>query len=117
MLGCLLTPQFDANLKIGKGDDGIAMDKTSYQSLIGKLIYLNHTCPYISFAVSLVNQFMSEPYDILLQAAYRILAYLTYTIGQGLSIEAYTDSDWVGSVVDKRYTLECSTFVGGSLIT
>ena len=44
---------------------------------------------------------MSEPHEIHLRAAYRILSYLKFTVGQGLffsregglSLEAYTDSD------------------------
>ena len=85
MLGCqpARTP-LDVNVKIEKGDSGTIVDKTAYQRLIGKLIYLNHTCPDISFVVSLLSQFMSEPCDIHLQAAHRILAYLKYMIVQCL---------------------------------
>ena len=68
---------------------------------------------------------MSEPYEIHLRATYRILSYSKFTIGQGLlftregglSLEAYTDSDWAGSVVDRRSTSGYCTFLGGSLIT
>ena len=125
-LGCKpTTTPLDVNIKIGKGDDGAAVDKLFYQRLIGKLIYLNHTRPDISYAVSLLSQFMSESYEIHLLAAYRILSYLKFTVGQGvlftrdggLSLEAYTDSDWAGSVVDRRSTSGYCTFLGGSLIT
>ena len=125
-LGCKpTTTPLDVNIKIGKGDDGAAVDKLFYQMLIGKLIYLNHTRPDISYSVSLLSQFMSEPYEIHLRAAYRILSYLKFTVGQGLlftrdgglSLEAYTNSDWAGSVVDRRSTSGYCTFLGGSLIT
>ena len=47
MLGCQPTrTPLDVNVK---GDGGTIADKTAYQRLIGKLIYLNHTCPDISF--------------------------------------------------------------------
>ena len=100
-------------------------DKAFYQRLIGKLIYLNHTRPDISYDVSLLSQFMSELHEIHLRAAYRILSYLKFTAGQGLffrwegglSLEAYTDSDWAGSVTDRRSTSGYCTFLGGSLIT
>ena len=39
------------------------MNKTRYQKLVGKLIYLSHTRPDIAFAVSLVSQFMHSPYE------------------------------------------------------
>ena len=68
---------------------------------------------------------MSEPYEIHLRAVYRILACLKFTAGQGLfftwegglSLEAYTDSDWAGSVIDRRSTSGYCTFLGGSLLT
>ena len=111
-------------IKIGKGDGGTVVDKTAYQRLIGKLIYLNHTRPDVSFAVNLMSQFMSEPYDIHIWAAHRILTYLKYMIGQGLLftregglfVES-TNFDWAGSVVDRRSTLGYCTFLGVSLIT
>ena len=125
-LGCKpTTTPLDVNVKIGKGDEGAAVDKGFNQRIIGKLIYLNHTRPDISYAISLLSQFMSEPYEIHLRATYRILSYLKFTVGQGLlfgwegglSLEAYTDSDWEGYVIDRRSTSGYCTFLGGSLIT
>ena len=121
-LGCKpTTTLMDVNVKIGKGDEGAAIDRAFYQRLIGKLIYLNHTRPDISYAVSLLSQFMSEPYEVHLRAAYRILSYLKFTIGQGLlftregglSLEAYIDSNWAGSMIDRRSTWGYCTFLGG----
>ena len=81
-LGCKpTTTPLDVNVKFGKGDNGAAIDKTFYQRLIGKLIYLNHTRPDISYAVSLLSQFMSEPYEVHLRAGYIILSYLKFTVG------------------------------------
>ncbi|XP_028053834.1 uncharacterized protein LOC114258152 [Camellia sinensis] len=34
-----------------------------------------------------------------------------------LSVEAYTDADWVGSVTDRRSISGYCTFVGGNLVT
>ena len=57
-LGCKpTTTPLDVNVKIGKGDDDAVIDRTSYQRLIGKLIYLNHTRPDISYVVSLLSHF------------------------------------------------------------
>ena len=125
-LGCKpTTTPLDVNVKIGKGEDGAVVDNVFYQGLIGKLIYLNHTRPDVSYAVSLLSQFMSEPHEIHLRAAYKILSYLKFTARQGLffrwegglSLEVYTDSDWARSVTDRRSTSGYCTFLGGSLIT
>ena len=101
------------------------MDKEMYQRLVGLLIYLSHTRPDIAFAVSLVSQFMHQPKEAHLQAALRIVQYLKGTPGKGIlfkrnksvSLEAYTDADYVGSVVDRRSTTGYCTFLGGNLVT
>ena len=101
------------------------VNTTSYQQLVGKLIYLSHTRPNIAFAVSLVRQFMHSPYKKHLEAVYRILRYLKGTPGKGLlfqkttlqNIEAYTDVDWAYSIIDKRSTSGYCTYVWGNLVT
>ena len=93
------TTPLDVNVTIGKGDNGETVGRAFYQQPIGKLIYLNHTRLDISHAISLLSQSMSEPYEVHLRAAYKILSYLKFTIGQellftlerGLSLEVYTD--------------------------
>ena len=41
------------------------VDRGLYQRLVGKLIYLSHTQPHIAYVVSVVNQFMHSPHEIL----------------------------------------------------
>ncbi|CAA6670327.1 unnamed protein product [Spirodela intermedia] len=104
----------DPNLSSGEGKDSDQVDKSSCQRLIGRLIYLNHTCPDITFAV-----------NMHLQTAYRVLAYLKTTTGQGIlfkkggnqSVEICTNADYAGSVIDCRSTLAYCTFVCGNLMT
>ncbi|KAL4028578.1 hypothetical protein IC575_011777 [Cucumis melo] len=101
MLGCRPadTP-IEFNCKLGNSDDQVPVDKEQYQRLVGKLIYLSHTRPDISFAVSVVSQFMQAPYEKHMEAVNRILRYLKNTLGKGLmfrktnrkTIEAYLDS-------------------------
>ncbi|TYK26804.1 putative mitochondrial protein [Cucumis melo var. makuwa] len=126
MLGCRPadTP-IEFNCKLGNFDDQVPVDKEQYQRLVGKLIYLSHTRPDISFAVSAVSQFMQAPYEEHMEAVKRILRYLKTTPNKGLmfrktnkkAIEAYTDSDWAGSVVDRKSTSSYCTFVWGNLVT
>ena len=55
----------------------------------------------------------------------RILCYLKSSSGKGvlfarhdhLKIEAYTDADWAGSIIDRRSTSGYCLFVGGNLVT
>ena len=67
----------DVNVKHGKGEES-PIDKESFQRLIGQLIYLNNTRLAfqkkkntrldMSFAMSSLSQFMSEPHENHLQA-------------------------------------------------
>ncbi|KAA0056081.1 Cysteine-rich RLK (receptor-like protein kinase) 8 [Cucumis melo var. makuwa] len=113
------------NCKLGNSDNQVPVDKEQYQRLVGKLIYLSHTRPDISFAVSVVSQFIQAPYEKHIEAVNIILRYLKNTSGKGLmfrktnrkTIEAYTDSDWAGSVVDRKSTSGYCTFVWNNLVT
>ena len=79
-----------------------------YQRLVTKLIYLSRTQPDIAYAINLVSQFMHNPKEVHLQAVYKILHYLKTTPEKGilfkksneLSLEAYIDVDYTGSIVD-----------------
>ncbi|KAL0561692.1 hypothetical protein IC582_002132 [Cucumis melo] len=113
------------NYKLGNSDDQVPIDKEQYQRLVGKLIYLSHTCSDIFFAMSVVNQFMKTSYEKHMEAVNKILRYLKNTPGKGLmfrkknrkTIEVYTNSDWTGSVVDRKSTSDYCTFVWGNRVT
>ncbi|XP_073219751.1 uncharacterized protein [Cicer arietinum] len=115
----------DPNIKLGSAEEDIVVDKEMSQRLVGRLIYLSHTRPDIAFVVSLVSQFMHQPKEAHLQVALRIVQYLKGTPGRGIlfkrnksvSLEAYTDADYAGSVVDRRSTTGYCTFLAGNLVT
>ncbi|RVX15720.1 Retrovirus-related Pol polyprotein from transposon RE1 [Vitis vinifera] len=92
---------------------------------VGKLIYLTITRPDISFAVSLVSQYMHAPTVVHLCMVKRILRYLKKTIGRGIvmrrnghtDIIGFSDSDWAGNTIDRRSTTGYCMFVGGNLVS
>lgn len=52
------------------------VDSAHYQRMVGKLIFLNHTRPDISYAVSVVSRFMThlqEPHATAVKHLYRYL--------------------------------------------
>ncbi|XP_059669567.1 uncharacterized mitochondrial protein AtMg00810-like [Cornus florida] len=91
----------EMNHKLGKSVDQVPTDKGRYQRLVGRLIYLSHTRPDITYAVSVLSQFMHALSEEHMNAVYRILKYLKSAPGRGLlfskngvhGIEGYTDSD------------------------
>ncbi|KAA0040102.1 hypothetical protein E6C27_scaffold366G00770 [Cucumis melo var. makuwa] len=115
---------FGIEVARSKEGDKVQIDKEKYQCLVGKLIYLSHTRLDISYAMSAVSQFMQAPSEENMEAINRILRYLKTTPSKGLmfrktdmrAIEAYPDSDWVESVIDRKSTSSYCTFVWGNLI-
>lgn len=126
MLGCkpVDTPM-DPYKKIGMEKDSLPVDKGRYQRLVGRLIYLSHTRPDISFPVSMVSQFMNYPTEEHMGAVNRILRYLKMTPGKGLlfkkddsqKVEVFTDADWAGDITDRRSTSGYCSYVCGNLVT
>ncbi|GAV70211.1 hypothetical protein CFOL_v3_13709, partial [Cephalotus follicularis] len=125
-LGCkpAATP-IEHNQKLWEAKEEPTVDREMYQRLVGKLIYLAHTRPDIAYSVSMISQFMHDPRESHLQATYRVLHYLKGSPGkrvlfkrsQKLALEAYTDTDYAGSIVDRRSTSGYCTFLGGNLVT
>ena len=101
------------------------VEVSSYQKLIGKLLYLSHTRPDICYIVNVLSQFMHAPRTSQFQAANRVLRYLKRTLGLGITYKPtgkidlilYIDSDFAGSKVDCRSTTGYCTIPGGNLVT
>ena len=77
MSGCrpIDTP-IDPNTKLKPRNEETAVEKGQYQRLVGKLIYLIYTRPDISFVVSIVSQFLSNPSEYDIEAVYHNLRYI-----------------------------------------
>jgi Reverse transcriptase (RNA-dependent DNA polymerase) len=84
MLRCkpAVTP-IEQKTRLG-AEAGEPVDREWYQRLVGRLIYLSHTRPDISFAVSVVSRYMHDPREYHMDAVYQILRYLKSAPGKGL---------------------------------
>jgi hypothetical protein len=125
MLGCrAASTPIDQNHKLC-AHAGDTVDRESYQKLVGRLIYLCHTRPDISYAVSVVSRYMHDPRSQHLEAVYRILRYLKGNPGKGLlfkknghlNVDGYSDADWASCLDDRRSTSGYCVFVGGNLVS
>ncbi|XP_039137309.1 secreted RxLR effector protein 161-like [Dioscorea cayenensis subsp. rotundata] len=80
--------------------------------MVGGLLFLTHTRPDLMFAVGLVSKFMQKPTKHHIGTVRRILHYLSGTINMGIrydhvenfQLQGFVDSDWGGSVDDRRST-------------
>ena len=71
-----------------------------------------------------LNQFMCEPKEIHLVAVKHIMRYLQDTLNLGLMYEkvdldlhGYTDSNWAGSVTNRKNTSGCCFSLGSAMIS
>jgi len=99
-------------IKLRKEDSTKSVSPTLYKSIVGSLMYLMATCPYIMYAVSSISRFMENPIATHLQVAKRILRYVQGKIRFGImykkiddfKLTRYTNSDWAGSSGDQKST-------------
>ena len=126
MLGCQPTSTpMDPNLKLSTKFGDLLPNPSMYQHLVGCLIYLTKTIPDLTFAVSVVSQFMHVSRTAHLDAVYHILRYLKtspslglfYSANHQLGLSCFTDVDYAGSQTDRRSTTRLSTFYGNHLIS
>ncbi|KAK6123667.1 hypothetical protein DH2020_042591 [Rehmannia glutinosa] len=113
------------NEKLQQKDGAYQADASLFRSLVGSLIYVTHTRPDIAFAVSVVSRYMTNPSKTHFTAAKRILRYLQGTKKQGILYEkddeckllGYSDSDWAGSVDDRKSTSGYIFCLGSKVIS
>lgn len=107
-------------------EDGTDMaDEKAFRKIVGGLMYLTHSRPDIVFAVSMVSRFMHKPTKQHFGAAKRILRYLRGTSNYGLwyshvsnlKLFGFSDSDWAGSLDDRRSTSGFLFSLGSGAIT
>ena len=112
------------SVKLSKDLSGTPIDPTLYRSMIGSLLYLTASRPDICFSVGLCARYQSTPTDSHLQAVKRIMRYvagtstfgLWYTKDTNFSLVGYSDSDWAGSVDDRKSTSGGCFYLGNNLV-
>ncbi|RVW79629.1 Retrovirus-related Pol polyprotein from transposon TNT 1-94 [Vitis vinifera] len=104
---------FDSSIKLEKNDDR-SVAQLEYASAIGSLMYVAQcTRADISFAVSKLSRFISNPSVEHWKAISRVLGYLKNTKELSLQyskfpaiLEGYSDASWISSVGDNLSTIE-----------
>ena len=107
----IVTP-LTVNEKLSKMDGSEQADESLYRQIVGSLLYLTATRPYIMFAASLLARFMHGPTKKHMGTAKRVLRYIQGTLDYGIAYEkgkeavliGHCDSDWSGSEDDMKNT-------------
>ncbi|KAJ9542375.1 LOW QUALITY PROTEIN: hypothetical protein OSB04_028881 [Centaurea solstitialis] len=105
--------------------EGEEVDVHQYRSMIGSLMYLTASRPYIMFAVCVCARFQVRPKDSHLQAVKRIFRYLKgqpnlglwYPYESSFELLTYTDSDYGGASLDRKSTSGGRQFFGARLVS
>nr|GEV41301.1 retrotransposon protein, putative, Ty1-copia subclass [Tanacetum cinerariifolium] len=114
---------FFLRLQVTQKDDGIFISQD--KSMIGLLMYLTSSKPNIMFDVCACARFQVTPKVSRLHTMKRILRYLKgqpklglwYPKDSPFNLEAYTDSDYVGASLDRKFTIGGCQFLESRLIS
>lgn len=126
MLGCqLVSFPMEKNVKLDKYEGEVMIDVNHYRHLVGRLLYLQSTSPYITYVANVLSQLMSDPCTRQLQAANQVLRYLKATPVQGIllttnggsNLITYCDSDWFGFPMTRMSRTGYLHILGGSPIS
>ena len=96
-----------------------------FRTIVGGLNYLSNTRPDIAHSVSVVSRFMHNPSLHHLGAAKRILRYVARTLDYGVwynnvnnfRLYGFTDSDYAGSLDDRKSTSGQVFFLGSGAVS
>ena len=99
-LGCKpVSVPMEPNSKLSDTSGDLLPDPSVYRKIVGKLLYLTHTRPNITYAVHKLSQFMSAPHVDHLKAAQRVLHYLKHDPAQGLFYSASSSASLTAFVM------------------
>jgi hypothetical protein len=113
MLECIaMNTPMETKLKLMVDTSSKWVDLTLYRQIIGSLMYMMNTKPDICFVVNTLIQYLVEPRHVRLVASKHVMRYLKGTLEYGLCytgdhdfiLYGYTNSNWVGSVFDRKST-------------
>ncbi|XP_019224179.1 PREDICTED: uncharacterized protein LOC109205873 [Nicotiana attenuata] len=105
-------------------DDTILEDKSLFQRLVGKLLYLTITRPDIAYVVQSLSQFMHAPKKSHYEATLHVVRYLKDQPGLGLlmssnsteKVQGFYDSNWASCPMSRKSITGFCIKLGSSLI-
>jgi hypothetical protein len=121
MTDCKSSPTpFLSRVRLEDGGDTPLVNNVLYTNLVGSLLYLTHSIPYLSYAFGVVSRFMKELHELHWKATKCILQYvwgtitfgINYAIDSTLEFIGFTDSNWDGDSIDHKSTSGYSHSLG-----
>ena len=82
----VISTPMGTNGNLDSDASGNMVDQKLYRSMIGSLLYVTASRPYVIFSVCMCARFQASPRESHLKATKRILRYLKHTQNVGYSI-------------------------------
>ncbi|XP_056685423.1 uncharacterized mitochondrial protein AtMg00810-like [Spinacia oleracea] len=116
---------FLEGMKLSTVSGEVLENPETYRRIIGRLLYLNITRPYISFSVQQLSRFMQCPRKPHLQETLHAIKYLKGTIHWGLfypktselKVEGYSNEDWGSCAFSAKFLTGFCIFIGRSIVS
>ncbi|GKF43771.1 hypothetical protein Tco_0130323 [Tanacetum coccineum] len=113
----------ETNKALTKDEEAEDVGVHLYRSMIGSLMYLTASRPDIMFAIYACARFQFTPKTSHLHAVKRIFRYikgqpklgLWYYRDSPFDLEAFSNSDYAGASLDRKYTEEVVNFLASKL--
>ena len=104
---------------------GKSVDESRYGGMIGSLLYLTASRPYIMLSVCLCARYQANPKESHLTTIKRVIKYLKgitnvglwYPKGASLNLTGFSDFDFANCKLDIKSTSETSHLLGSSLVS
>ena len=88
------------------------VDSTFYIYSIGILLYVTHSRPYLSYAMSVISRYMQEPHELNWKETKHIFHYvqvtrefwINYYVCAHLDLISFTYSNWDSDPTDRKST-------------
>ncbi|GKB95619.1 hypothetical protein Tco_0981756 [Tanacetum coccineum] len=118
------TPMVEKS-KLDEDTQGKVVDPTHYHGMVGTLMYLTASRPYLTFVVCMCAWYQAKPIEKHLHAVKRIFKYLRGTVNRGLwylkdssiSLTSYADDDHAGCQDTRRSTSGFMQLLGERLVS
>ncbi|XP_070052857.1 secreted RxLR effector protein 161-like [Nicotiana tomentosiformis] len=115
----------EISTRLRRDEGSLLVDPKHFLALVGSLLYLTITRPYIAFSVGYVSRFMQRPRKPHLEVVKRNLKYINSTSYMGLFFQkknclvlaGYIDVDFGGDLNDRRSTLGYIVICGGTSVS
>lgn len=121
----ILATLMSTSCSLDKNEDRKPIEERKYQGMIGFILYLIVYCLGIIFVVCMCAHFQASPKESHLRVIKNIMRYLTiikqmglwYPKGADCDLVGYSDSNFVGCILDRKSICGTCHLFGNSLVS